>query len=197
MSRPLRLFVSATPDLEAEREVIGQVVARLPVTVGWEIKRTPRRGEPLPPALEAVTACDFYLFLLGKDIAAPAGVEWDVARRAGKKPLAYVKDVLHTPAAQVFLRDTRVAWTRFASDEELWELVQAALVERLLERAPAYGLSAVEHEALAALLQKQKEEQPPTESPAVEGRPKGAAGGGVILGPDSLPPGGVLVSAED
>jgi hypothetical protein len=53
MPRLVRLFVSATPDLEAEREVIGQVVVCLPVALGWEIKRTPRRGEP-PGRLAAV-----------------------------------------------------------------------------------------------------------------------------------------------
>lgn len=193
----VHLFVSATPDLEPEREIVGQVVARLPVSIGWEIKRTPRRGEPLQPALEAATACDLYLFLLGRDIAAPAGVEWDVAWRAGKKPLAYAKDVLHTPAAEAFVRDAGVTWTRFASDEELMDVVRIALAKHLTERALRYRLSVVEHEALSALLQKIKVEKPPAEAPPIGGKSGGAAGGGVILGPGDLPPGGVPVTADD
>ena len=197
MAGRVYLFVSATPDLEPEREIVGQAVARLPVSIGWEIKRTPRRGEPLQPALEAVAACDIYLFLLGQDITAPAGVEWDIARRSGKKPLAFLKDVLHTPAAQVFIREARVTWTHFASVEELMDLVQVALAEHLLERELEYGLSVVEHEALSALLQKREEEEGPlAEVSPIEGRPGGAAGGGVILGPSDLPPGGVPLTAD-
>jgi len=37
MAKRVRLFVSAGPDLEAEREIIGQAVARLPVSLGWTI----------------------------------------------------------------------------------------------------------------------------------------------------------------
>jgi len=92
MASRLRLFVSAAPDLEAEREVIGQTVAELPVSLGWAIKRTPKRGEPLRPALEAVEACDFYVLLLATDIRAPVGLELYAARRAGKDPLAFLKD---------------------------------------------------------------------------------------------------------
>jgi len=191
----VRLFVSATPDLEPEREIVGQAVARLPVSIGWEIKRTPQRGEPLQPALEAVTACDIYLFLLGQDITAPAGVEWDLAQRSGKRPIAFLKDVLHTPAAQVFIREAEVAWTHFANDEELMERIQIALAEHLLERELEYGLSVVEHEALSALLRERAEERPAEAAP-VKGRPGGAAGGGVILGPGDLPPGGVPVTGE-
>ena len=201
MAGRVHLFVSATPDLEPEREIVGQAVAKLPVSIGWEIKRTPRRGEPLQPALEAVAACDVYLFLLGQDITAPAGVEWDIARRSGKEPLAFLKDVLHTPAAQVFIREAGVTWVRFASDEELMNLIQTALAERLLERELEYGLSVVEHEALSALLQRREEEEgkegPPAEVSPIEGRPGGAAGGGVILGPGDLPPGGVPLTPED
>ncbi len=34
MARPIRLFVSSSPDLAAEREALGQAVAELPVSVG-------------------------------------------------------------------------------------------------------------------------------------------------------------------
>jgi hypothetical protein len=44
MAETLRLFVSATNDLDAERAVIGRAVAQLPVQIGIEIRRTPVRG---------------------------------------------------------------------------------------------------------------------------------------------------------
>ncbi|MCW5850488.1 MAG: hypothetical protein KIT87_10445 [Anaerolineae bacterium] len=36
-----RLYVTISPDLGAEREVIGRAVAGLPVDVGWEVGYTP------------------------------------------------------------------------------------------------------------------------------------------------------------
>jgi len=87
MASQLRVFVSAGPDLEPEREVIGQAIAKLPVPLGWVIKRTPHGNEPFTPALEEVKTCDFYLLLLGSDIQAPVGWELRAAQRAGKNLL--------------------------------------------------------------------------------------------------------------
>ena len=192
----VHLFVSATPDLEREREIIGQVVARLPVSLGWEIARTPRRGEPLPPVLEAVAGCDLYLFLLGRDIAAPAGVEWNVALRSGKKPLATMKDVLRTPAAQAFVREAWGHWTLFTDDQELEGLVQAALVQHLLAGALQYGLSVVEHEALSALSEAGAAAGEAARQERTQPQATGAGGGGVILGPHPVPRGGVLLGED-
>ena len=44
MAEILRLFVSATTDLEAQRSVIGRCVAELPTRIGIEIRRTPVRN---------------------------------------------------------------------------------------------------------------------------------------------------------
>jgi len=189
--RPVHLFISATDDLERVREIIGQVVARLPVSLGWEIVRTPRQGEPLQPALEAVAGCDLYLILLGRDIAAPAGVEWDVAHRSGKKPLAFLNDVLRTPAAQAFVRATGDHWTLFATERELACRVQAALIEHLLAGPLRYGLSVVEYETLSALSEAASAHGEATEPLREKMLDGGAGGGGVILGPHSLPSGGV------
>ncbi|MEZ4677557.1 MAG: hypothetical protein R2932_25410 [Caldilineaceae bacterium] len=46
MAETLRLFVSATKDLEAERAVIGHAIAQLPIQIGIEIRRTQRRVHP-------------------------------------------------------------------------------------------------------------------------------------------------------
>jgi hypothetical protein len=189
----VRLFVSATPDMEAELEAALQIVARLPLTIGWEIQRTPTRGKPLQPALEAVAECDLYVFLLGRDIAAPAGVEWDLARRLGKQPLAYEKDVLRFPAALAFRRDERVTWTPFGGRKELGELLQRALASHLRDRALHYGLSVEEYQALAALLETTQEKAAGPGQSLTEDRAAGAAAGGVILSPRDLPTGGVPV----
>lgn len=191
MAERLRLFVSAGPDLEAEREIVGQAVARLPVSLGWTIKRTPKQGEPLAPALEAVRACDFYVLLLGTDIRAPVGVELITARQTRKTILAFLKEeTARTPAARVFVRDAQVSWMPFHSGQELETLIQKVLAQRILERAESYAISPVEWETLSALV-----EQPSYEMAEQEpGEASGAAGGGVIIAPGhDLPPGGVLV----
>jgi hypothetical protein len=200
MASRVRLFVTAAPDLEPEREAIGKAIAQLPVSLGWEIKRTPRRGESLAPVLEAVADCDFYVFLLGTDVTAPVGVEWAAALEADKTPLAFLKDVSHTPAAQAFVRFAKrsgVRWTPFGGPQELGVLVQEALGQRILNRAEAYGLSPVEWETLSAFLEKQRQEEGRVPKEAVQ-EPQGAGGGGVILAPGrDLPPGGVLIEETE
>jgi hypothetical protein len=192
MAERLRLFVSAGPDLEAEREIIGQAVARLPVSLGWTIKRTPKRGEPLAPALEAVRACDVYVLLLGTDIRAPVGLELLTAQRARKTILAFLKEeTIRTPAARIFIRDAQVSWTPFSNGQQLETLIQKALAQRILERAESYAISPVEWETLSALVEQSSPKETAEQEPIEAG---GAGGGGVIIAPGrDLPPGGVLV----
>ncbi len=193
MADRLRMFVSAGPDMEAEREAIGRAVAKLPVSIGWVIKRTPHRGQPL--ALEAIESCHFYVLLLGSDISAPVGVELMAARRAGKVTLAFLKDVTRTPAARIFVRDAGVKWTPFNSAQELGTLLQKALAQHILDRALEYKLSPVEYETLSAFLKELDREEKKEREPEERGRePGGAGGGGVIIAPGrDIPPGGVPV----
>lgn len=191
----IRLFVSAGPDLEAEQEAIGRAIAELPISLGWMIKRTPVRGEPLAPALKALVESDFYVFILGADIAAPVGVEWDLARQTRKPVLAYLKDVGRTPAAQAFLRTFDLEWTQFETAEDLGRLIQESLAQRILDRAVQYVLSPLEFETLSTFVQKLRGERE-VEKPPVGAEPErgGAGGGGVILSPSrDLPAEGVLV----
>ena len=185
------MFISAGPDLEAEREIIGQAVARLPVSLGCSIKRTPKHGAPLAPTLDAVRECDIYVLLLGMDIRAPVGLELITAQRAGKLVLAFVKEeVSRTPAARVFIRDAGLSWTPFRSGQELEALIQKALARRILEWAESYAISPVEWEALSALVEETSREETKPEHPEASG----AAGGGVIIAPGrDLPPEGVIV----
>jgi hypothetical protein len=190
----LSIFVSAGPDLEIEREVVGKAIAALPVSVGWLIKYTPLPGEAADPSMEAVANCDFYALLLGADITAPVGAELHVARRAGKKIMALLSDVHRTPAAYVFLRRLPEEWQRFSGERELRRLFQKALVEQILERPETYGMTLADWEALSALPSELADEALPDEEGDVAVRPGGAGSDAVLVAPGrDLPSDGVLV----
>lgn len=189
----LHLYISAGPDLEDEREAIGQIIAHMPISIGWDLKRTPRRGDSPVSALETIRQCHSFILILGVDITAPVGAEWDLARRARKTILAYLKDVNRTPAALVFARDSRISWTSFRTPEELGQKVESDLARLLLDRVGELGLTVADLESLSMLL-KQSEAAGSLEAAQSQHEPGGAGGGGVILAPGrDLPPGGVLL----
>jgi hypothetical protein len=177
MTRSIRLFVSSSPGLALEREALGQAVADLPVSVGWEIKHTPRPGEDVRDPLAFVETCDLYLLVLGADFAAPMGLEWRQAQVAGRSVLAYRKRVLHSPSAQSILRQAGVAWTDFESPQDLKTRVAQALARMILDRGESLGLHLDDVEPLLALVQAAEEE-----TPTEPDRRRGAGRGGVILG---------------
>ncbi len=192
----LHLYISAGPDLENEREAIGQIIAHMPISIGWDLKRTPRRGDSPVSALETIRQCHFFILILGVDITAPVGAEWDLARRAGRTTLAYLKDVNRTPAALVFVRDSRIPWTSFRTPEELGQKVESDLARLLLDHVGELGLTVSDLESLSALLQK-SETAGATEATKSQPERGGAGGGGIILSPGrDLPPGGVLVDTK-
>jgi len=179
MADPVRLFVSAGPELEPEREAIGQALAESPINLGWEIKRTPRPDEPAN--LEAVRNCDFFVLLFASDIRAPVGSEWMAARRAERVRLAFLKEgTLQTPAGREFARDLRAEWRPFRTGQDMARQLMEALSARILERWQQFGLSAREWEVLSAYLARLRGEKP-EEGP--EAKPAGAGEGGVILAP--------------
>jgi len=162
----------------AERETLGQAVAELPITLGWEIKHTPRPGEDTREPLAFAERCDLYLVVLGADFAAPMGLEWQRALSTGKPVLAYRKRVLHSPAAQTLLRQPGVAWTEFESPQELKAQVTHTLAQALLERGEQFGLYMEDVEPLLALAEAGKEEK---ERSAQPDQRQGAGRGGIIL----------------
>lgn len=193
MANRLQLFVSAGPELEPEREVIGQAIAKLPVSLGWVIKRTPHRNESFIPVLEEIEASDFFLLLFGSDIRAPVGWELRAARRAGKKPLAFLKNVAHTPAARIFLRETRIDWIAYDSPRELGSLVQKTLAEQILERTQDLSLNLTQLEAFSAFLEELGGRKPEGETEEAGRQGCGAGEGGVVLAPGGLPSEGVPI----
>ena len=178
MSKPIRLFISSSPDLVAEREAVGQAVAGLPVAVGWEIKHTPRAGEEPLEAQAFVEHCDLLLVVLGADLAAPMGLEWQEAWSAGKRVLAYCKQVLHSPAAQAVLRQPGVAWTEFRSPQQLKAQVTRDLARALLEQGERLGLLVEDVEALLPLAQPDEQKGKRQAGPD---RREGAGRGAIIL----------------
>lgn len=177
MAETLRLFVSATKDLEAERAIIGRAVAELPVKIGIEIRRTPVDGATYETMYELIGNCDRVYFLMGRDITAPAGAEWLIAWKLERSVMPLRLAGLPTPAGQDFMRLLPASgWQRFASGAELARLVTLDLVELLNHPKNRYGLSVTELELLNRHGRRIKQARIKT-----FGEPGGAEGGGVLL----------------
>jgi hypothetical protein len=178
MAELLRLFVSATHDLDAERAAIGRALADLPVQIGVEIRRTPAAGASLETMHELIANVDRFYFLLGEDITAPAGAEWFLAWKLERSVLALRRGSRHTPAALEFLRGAPVEWKPFADAAEAARLVAFDVIRLLHHPANRYGLSVAEFEWLAAhgaLLRRAQAAPQPAPDPG------GAEGGGILL----------------
>ena len=148
---PVTIYISAASDLMAERETLARMIAELPVTLAWHIAQTPvRPADSLDT--EALRVADLHFLVMGIDIRAPVGLEWHIAGQFPRPSVAFLKrGVLHTPAGQVFIRDTRVTWQPFADAADLSRQVQLVLAEHLVRHAPRYALTPDEVVQLKAL----------------------------------------------
>lgn len=176
MSEILRLFIAATTDLEAERAVIGRSIAALPVQIGIEIRRTPPLLPTFDEIFEKVSNVDRVYFLMGNDITAPAGLEWNLAWRLERSLLQIRRSPKPTPAAQEFFHLTRLPWLEFRSDADLVKLVTIDLARLLNNPTNRYGLTLPELERLQTHLRHL--ERNPLQAGVMLG---GAEGGGVLL----------------
>lgn len=176
MAETLRIFVSATKDLEAERAMIGRAVAELPVQIGIEIRRTPAVGAPYKDIYERIGNCDRVYFLMGQDITAPSGAEWFIAWKLERSVLALRRMSRPTPAAQDFMRMLPPdGWKSFRSDKELAQLITQDLIQILNHPKNRYGLTVTELEMLNLHGRRLR-------SPSAKlAEPGGAEGGGVLL----------------
>lgn len=187
MPRPIRLFVSCSPDLAAEREMLGRLIASLPVAVGWDVAYTPLPGEQARPGLPTLADSDLCLVLLGHDFAAPMGVEWADAVRLQRPRLTFRKNVLNSPSAQLHLRETGgrgVTWEDFDAPDDLRRTLNPRLAQLLLDRAEHFGLQLPEVEGLLALVRSAGPDR--AEAPTAPDTRRGAGRGGVILGRGNL-----------
>jgi hypothetical protein len=177
MSGPIYLFISSSPDLVAERESLGQAVAEMPVSVGFEIMHTkPSEAADMGETLAFIERCDLYMIVLGADFAAPMGIEWQRAQNALKPTLAYAKRELHSPSAQKLLRESGTTWTSFESPQALKTHATHALAQVLLDRGEVFGLHVDDIDGLLAVLD--RKDSPPDKPD----RREGAGRGSIILG---------------
>lgn len=176
MAETLRLFVSATKDLEAERAIIGRAIAELPVKIGIEIRRTPATGAAYEDIYELIANCDRVYFLMGRDISAPSGAEWFIAWKLERSILPLRLAGLPTLAGQDFVRLLPSGWQRFRNGDELARLVTLDLIEILNHPKNRYGLTVTELELLN--LHRQRINKLRSQAHA---EPGGAEGGGILL----------------
>lgn len=176
MAELLRLFVSATADLEAERAVIGRSVAELPVKIGIEIRRTPPLLPTYDEVFDKLSNVDRVYFLLGNDITAPAGLEWSLAWRLERSILPLRHMPHPTPAALEFMRLTPTPWLTFHSQSELAKIVSLDIARILQHPANRYGLAVHELEQLERYIRRLEAKQV---EPVRD--PNAAGGGGVLL----------------
>ncbi len=174
MAETLRLFISATSDLEAERDLIGATLAQLPAHNRVELRRTPATGDTYSNIFERIANCDRVFFLLGQDITAPAGQEWYLALELERHIIPLRKEASMTPAGLSFLRSSLVQWQTFRHAAELERIVGRNLIRTLLNPHNRYGLSLTERQ----LLQVHRFHPLSVED---EPLPRGAEGGGVLL----------------
>jgi hypothetical protein len=189
------LYISAATDLRAEREILGRAVTEVPVPLGWRVVHSPAGDEPVD--LEAVARADIHLILLGSDIRAPIGSEWQASRRAGRAPVLFLKDhALRTPAAQDFVRFVaqRDTWRHFQGLGDLRSQVLRLLAKNILDRAPRYALSPVE----MVRLQSWRAELDSNAGEVGEAARGGAGESGVLLSRERyMPSDGVLLEDRD
>jgi hypothetical protein len=176
MPETLRLFVSATQDLENERAVIGRAVAQLPIQIGIEIRRTPAKGAAYEEIFELISNVDCVYFLMGEDITAPSGAEWFIAWKLERSILPLRRSGRRTPAGQDFMHLYPGQWIRFANSDELARIVALDLIRILHHPTNRYGLHVTEME----LLNTHRQRLDAIGSHRLP-EPSGAEGGGVLL----------------
>jgi len=181
MFRPIHLYVSSSPDLYAEREAVAQIVAALPLTIGWRIGHTPPPGQPMGDDVVRVGESDLYAVILGQDFAAPMGFELRQVLALGQRPMAaYRKDCTFSPSAQEAVRTLDVAWQRFSTLEAFRSMFSRDLLQAVLQQATALGLELDEVQRLVELSRESEKED---SARGVPGRGQGDAGhSGRILG---------------
>ncbi len=144
MAEKLRIFVSATKDLEQERALVGRILAELPVQVGAEIRRSPAAGIDYDTLFELISNVDRIYCLLGRDITAPFGAEWQLALRLERTIVPFKLLGMRTQAGREFLRFAHAPWKTFLNSRHLGQQIGLDLIDTLLHAENRYGLQMVE-----------------------------------------------------
>lgn len=178
MAEKLRLFVSATHDLEPARSAIGRAIADLPIQTGIEIRRTPAAGASYDDIFELIANVDRVYFLIGRDITAPCGAEWHLAWELERSILP-LRQILprRTLAAQEFMRNAFIHWGAFQTPVDLTRLVTLDVARILNHSTNRYGLSVTELHRLSQHVHSVRSAMPAEQLQELGG----AEGGGVLL----------------
>jgi hypothetical protein len=148
MRDAILLFLSAAGDVRFERDVVARAVTEIPTSLGWTIRQTPASGRETD--LRTVTRADVHVLILGRDIQAPVGLEWQTARRAGRNVRLFMQNVVRTQAANGFIREVAKygVWTEFDDAVDLRRHVLVLLGDHLLTHAAEYEIGADERTRL-------------------------------------------------
>lgn len=145
VSKGVLLYISAASDLETEREILGRAVADVPCDLDFRVVQSPD-GNGLVD-VDAIAAADVHIVLMGGDIRAPVGLEWQLARQAGRSPVVLLRQhTLRTPAGLDFVRLVAQlqTWEPFDGGTMLRGKVLMLLADHILAHAARYGLAADE-----------------------------------------------------
>ncbi len=160
MSHELILYISAANDLLAERDLINRAITEIPADLRWHIVQSPlREGEVDAIAIQNAFA---HLLLLGGDIRAPIGHEYQLARQVGRHPVCLLKrGVNRTAAAVDFQKFVRLEtqWQPFTDGASLRKMVLEHVGTQLRKQSLQIGLTATEYDQVSAWLDKMDEEQ--------------------------------------
>jgi hypothetical protein len=193
--RTILLYISAAPDCDVERSVLGRAIADVPVDLGWRIVQSSGPNDPVDA--QAILHADLHVLLLAEDIRAPIGVEWKVARNAGRRPRLFLREMSRrTPAARSFIRyagaDAR--WTPYASPAALRRQALIAVADMLLDRAGQLALTP----ARIVALQRWREDLAEGKEMEAEAGDGSTGASSVLLSRDEIATsGGVLIGGEE
>lgn len=195
MSGPIHLYVSSSSELYAEREAIGQIVAALPMTLGWQISYTPLSSSPAQGTSAMlgiaelgmrIEEFDLYALVLGQDLTAPMGFEARSALARGRRPKggghflgAYRKECTRSPSARDAVRTLEVSWQPYSNLAAFEEAFRRDLLRTLLDVGPSLGLVLVD---IALLVRSQRTEGEESKGVGEDVSQDHAGHGGRILG---------------
>jgi len=145
MSKAVLFYISAASDLETEREILGRAVADVPGDLDFRVVQSPDGNGLLN--VDAIVSADVHIVVMGGDIRAPVGLEWQLARQAGRPPVVFLRHSgLRTPAGMDFVRLVArfQRWEPFDTGTMLRGKVLMLLADHILAQGVRYGLTADE-----------------------------------------------------
>ncbi len=179
MDKEFTVYISASPEMDAECEQIGQVLAGLTQSSRSTIRRTPT-GHPgatrtWPPWRAATCTSSSWA-----PTCAPRSAS------SGRPPSGRASPTLGyryaeaspSPAMLHFMRHNRFPWVTYQSPLAFRSTLERTLLRRLLDGTPGFGLDLSDVEQIAARLKELEEQEGEDKGPDER---RGAGSGGIIL----------------